>query len=53
VDDDWLPCCYDGYLTMPKYYRMGSKGFGSNVKAIFDCTCFESPIPQLPSKPSL
>jgi len=53
VDDDWLPCCYGGYLTMPKYYRMGSKGFGSNVKAIFDCTCFESPIPQLPSKPSL
>ena len=53
VDDDWLPCCYSGYLTMPKYYRMGSKGFGSNVKAIFDCTCFESPIPQLPSKPSL
>ena len=37
--DDWLPCCFGGYLTMPKYYQAGSKGFGSNVKPVFDCTC--------------
>ena len=37
--DDWLPCCYGGYLTMPTYYQTGSKGFGSNAKDIFDCTC--------------
>jgi hypothetical protein len=37
--DDWIPCCFGGYLTMPKYYAAGTKGFGSNVKAVFDCTC--------------
>ncbi|VVB68797.1 Uncharacterised protein [uncultured archaeon] len=42
-DDDWLPCCSDGYLTMPTYYRTGSKGFGSDVKGVFDCTCFKPP----------
>jgi hypothetical protein len=37
--DDWLPCCFGGYLTMPKWYQIGSKtGFGSNVKDLFDCT---------------
>ncbi len=36
-----LACCSDGYLTMPTYYRMGSKGFGSDVKGVFDCTCFK------------
>jgi len=41
--DDWLPCCFGGYLTMPKYYQMYSKGFGSNVKGIFDCTCWKQP----------
>jgi hypothetical protein len=40
-DDDWLPCCSGGYLTMPTYYRKGSKGFGSDVKGVFDCTCFK------------
>ena len=39
TSDDWLPCCSGGYLTMPTYYQAGSKGFGSNVKAVFDCTC--------------
>jgi len=40
ANDDWLPCCFGGYLTMPKYYQSGTKGsFGSNVKAVFDCTC--------------
>ena len=38
-NDDWMPCCFGGYLDMPKYYQMGTKGFGSNVKDIFDCTC--------------
>ena len=37
--DDWLPCCSGGYLTMPTYYQAGSKGFGSNLKNVFDCTC--------------
>jgi len=36
---DWLPCCFDGYLTMAKYEQMGTRGFGSNVKPVFDCTC--------------
>jgi hypothetical protein len=42
-DDDWLPCCFGGYLTMPTYYKKGSKGFGSNVNSIFDCTCWKQP----------
>jgi len=42
-DDDWLPCCSGGYLSMPEVYQMGSKGFGSDVKGIFDCTCFKAP----------
>jgi hypothetical protein len=37
-DNDWLPCCFGGYLIMPTYYQKGTKGFGSNVKGIFDCT---------------
>jgi hypothetical protein len=41
--DDWLPCCFGGYLTMPKYYQATTKGFGSNVKGIFDCTCWKAP----------
>jgi len=30
-------------LTMPAFYQMDSKGFGSNVKKVFDCTCFTAP----------
>jgi hypothetical protein len=38
--DDWLPCCFGGYLdsTYPKTY-MGLK----SAKGIFDCTCFKAP----------
>jgi hypothetical protein len=43
TDDDWLPCCFGGYLTMPTYYQKAPKGFGSNVKAIFDCNCWKQP----------
>lgn len=42
-DDDWLPCCSGGYLTMPEAYQKGTKGFGSDVKGIFDCSCFKVP----------
>jgi hypothetical protein len=38
---DWMPCCVGGYLDMPTYYQKGTKGFGSNVKGIFDCTCWK------------
>ena len=41
--DDWLPCCFGGYMTMPTYYQRGTYGFGSNVKGVFDCTCFKTP----------
>jgi hypothetical protein len=40
-DDDWLSCCFGGYLTEPTYYQEGTKGFGSNLTNIFDCTCFK------------
>jgi hypothetical protein len=43
-DDEWLtPCCFGGYLTMPTYYQKGSKGFGSDAKDVFDCTCWKEP----------
>ncbi|OPY49546.1 MAG: hypothetical protein A4E48_02228 [Methanosaeta sp. PtaU1.Bin060] len=42
ASDDWLPCCFGGYMTMPTYYQKGSYGFGSNVKGVFDCTCFKA-----------
>jgi len=49
TSDDWLPCCSGGYLTMPTYYQRGSKGFGSDVKGVFDCTCYRVPtVAQFP-----
>jgi hypothetical protein len=43
ADDDWLPCCSGGYLDMPPYYQKGSRGFGSDVTGIFDCSCYKVP----------
>ncbi|MDD4650746.1 MAG: hypothetical protein PHQ34_00800 [Methanothrix sp.] len=39
--EDWLPCCFGGYLTLPVTYRgdLGLKG----AKGVFDCTCFKAP----------
>lgn len=49
TSDDWLPCCFGGYLTMPKYYQKGKTGFGSDVKGVFDCTCYKVPtVAQFP-----
>jgi len=45
TDDDWLPCCFGGYLTEPTYYQKGPKGFGSNLSSIFDCTCSKLKLP--------
>jgi hypothetical protein len=40
-EDAWLPCCFGGYLDMPTGYQR--RGFGSNVKALFDCSCSQVP----------
>jgi len=39
--EDWLPCCFGGYLTLPVTFRgdLGLKG----AKGVFDCTCFKAP----------
>ena len=41
-DDEWLPCScgsvLDEIIAQPDYFK-GSKGFGYNVRPIFDCTC--------------
>ncbi|MCK9566906.1 MAG: hypothetical protein M0Q43_12775 [Methanothrix sp.] len=39
--EDWLPCCFGGYLTLPTTYvkDLGLKG----AKGVFDCTCFKAP----------
>lgn len=36
--NSWLDCCLGGYLTMPNNYQMGSNGFGSDLRTLFDCT---------------
>jgi hypothetical protein len=41
VIDDWLPCCFGGYLTLPAY-ELRNAGI-KNAKGIFDCTCFKAP----------
>jgi hypothetical protein len=39
--EDWLPCCFGGFLTLPTTYQkdLGLKG----AKGVFDCTCFKAP----------
>ena len=39
--EDWLPCCFGGYLTIPTTYLGDSKLKGA--KGVFDCTCFKAP----------
>jgi len=39
--EDWLPCCFGGYLTIPTPYLGDSKLKGA--KGVFDCTCFKAP----------
>jgi hypothetical protein len=39
--DDWLPCCFGGYLTMPAT-SVGDAKLKS-AKGIFDCTCSKAP----------
>jgi hypothetical protein len=39
--EDWLPCCFGGYLTIPTAYLGDAKLKGA--KGVFDCTCFKAP----------
>lgn len=39
--DDWLPCCFGGYLTMSASYLGDAKL--KSAKGVFDCTCFKAP----------
>jgi hypothetical protein len=39
--EDWLPCCFGGYLTIPLPYLGDMKLKGA--KGVFDCTCFKAP----------
>jgi len=39
--EDWLPCCFGGYLTMPTSYLRDAKLKGA--VGVFDCTCFKAP----------
>ncbi|MCJ7443260.1 MAG: hypothetical protein MUO26_01795 [Methanotrichaceae archaeon] len=40
-EENWLPCCYGGWGTMPRIYQTY---FGNDSKAIFDCTCSKKQI---------
>ena len=45
--EDWLPCCFGGYLTIPLTYLGDSKLKGA--KGVFDCTCFKAqPLAEFP-----
>jgi hypothetical protein len=39
--DDWLPCCFGGYPTMPASWVGDAKL--KSAKGIFDCSCFKAP----------
>jgi hypothetical protein len=41
TSDDWLPCCFGGYNTMPMGYVTDAKL--KSAKGVFDCTCFKAP----------
>lgn len=43
-EDDWQQCCINGYASLPTYYKRGTYGFGSDVKGVFDCTCFKTSV---------
>jgi hypothetical protein len=36
--DSWLPCCYAGWNDMMYFDK---KGFGTDAKGVFDCTCYQ------------
>jgi len=38
VADSWLPCCYVGWNDMMYFDK---KGFGTDAKRVFDCTCYK------------
>ncbi|MCJ7443809.1 MAG: hypothetical protein MUO26_04650 [Methanotrichaceae archaeon] len=35
-----LPCCFDGWDTMPSVYQLS---VGKDTKGVFDCTCYKAP----------
>jgi hypothetical protein len=39
--DNWLPCCFGGWNTLPQSYQAA---IGKDTKGIFDCTCYKAPI---------
>ncbi len=39
-EEDWLPCCSDGWDDMRDYDKIG---YGKSTKGVFDCTCFDVP----------
>ncbi|MDM7934844.1 MAG: hypothetical protein QUS08_05575 [Methanothrix sp.] len=39
-DDDWLPCCQEGWRSMGSLDR---KGFGKSAEGVFDCSCYPAP----------
>jgi hypothetical protein len=36
LPDNWLPCCFEGWATMPPIYQ---RKFGRDTAGIFDCRC--------------
>jgi hypothetical protein len=36
VEENYLPCCFEGWDTMPPIYQ---RKFGKDAKGVFDCRC--------------
>ena len=41
LEDDWLPCCSEGWESMTNSSR---EGFGADAGSVFDCTCYNVSI---------
>ena len=52
TDENWVPCCFEGWDTMPPIYQ---RKFGRDTKGTFDCRCHLSyaygiDVPLIPMK---
>jgi hypothetical protein len=51
LTENWLPCCFEGWATMPPIYQ---RKFGRDTKGVFDCKCilgyaYGTDVPLIPA----
>jgi len=52
MDENWVPCCFEGWNTMPPIYQ---RKFGRDTTGVFDCRChlgyaYGLDVPLLPAE---